>query len=71
MVISTWFSCQKNISFVDEYERPTNPGALNIQAKTAHIKALTMRDYHREDVAIFRKTVDVEKSLKNPFVAVI
>ena len=56
---------------VDDYERPKYTGALNITANTPHIMTPTMVYDHKEDIAIFGQTVDVEKYLKKQVVAAI
>ena len=58
------------LSPLDEEEHTTHPGALNIPDNTPQITALTMRDYHKEYISIFRKNVDMEKSLKKQVVAI-
>ena len=56
---------------INEYERPSLTGALNISATTPQLTDITMRDNHKEDIAIFRQTFDVNKSLKKQIVASI
>ena len=72
METSSWFSCQNNIIFfVDKYEHPTYPGALNIPYRNPHITALTIRDNHKKYISIFMQIVDVDTLLKKQDVAAI
>ena len=48
-----------------------HPIVLNIPDNTPHIIAISMREYHKEEIDIFRKTVDAEKALKKQVGATI
>ena len=45
------------------YARPAHPGALVIAAGTAQHEAIRLRDEHKENIRLFRETIDVEKVL--------
>ena len=46
-----------------EYEPPVHPGSLHIPAFTAQHESIQLREDHREQIRIFRETIDVEKTL--------
>ena len=45
------------------YARPAHIGALVIPAGTAQHEAIRLRDEHKENIRLFRETIDVEKVL--------
>ena len=53
------------------YVRPAHPGALVIPAGTAQHEAIHLRDEHKENIRLFRKTIGVEKILLKQIVGAV
>ena len=53
------------------YARPAHPGPLTIPAGTAQHEALRLRNEHKEQIRLFRETIDVEKALIKQVVAAL